>query len=281
MPELPEVQSIVNSLRQGHDGTPSIIGQTITHANVYWDRSIAGPDLITFNQLIQGQVILDVTRRGKFVHINLDKGHLLMHLRMSGDLIMETIDLEDELRVERKHDRVVFEFSSGWRMVFIDPRKFGRIWLTDQPENQIKRLGPEPFDPELTPDRLFSLLSRSKKKIKPLLLDQSFLAGLGNIYTDESLFLAKIHPLRKANELSIQEVEGLLLAIRQVLAQAIIRNGTSIDWVYRGGTFQNHLNVYQKEGTSCSVCGTLIMRSVVGQRGTHFCPVCQPLITKG
>jgi formamidopyrimidine-DNA glycosylase len=112
-------------------------------------------------------------------------------------------------------------------------------------------------------------------------MNQSFLAGLGNIYTDESLFLAKIHPLRKANELSLQEVESLLLAIRQVLEQAIIKNGTSIDWVYRGGTNQNHLKVYQKDGTACVVCGTLIKRSVIGQRGTHFCPVCQPLITKG
>jgi len=111
-------------------------------------------------------------------------------------------------------------------------------------------------------------------------LDQSFIAGLGNIYTDESLFLAKIHPLRKANELNLQEVDNLLSAIRLVLNQAIIRNGTSIDWVYRGGTNQNHLNVYQKDGSACSECGTLIERSIIGQRGTHFCPTCQPLITK-
>jgi formamidopyrimidine-DNA glycosylase len=281
MPELPEVQSIVNSLQQGHDGIPSIIGQTIIHAQVYWDRSIAEPDPNVFTHLITGQVVKEIKRRGKFVHILFDKGHLLMHLRMSGDLVMEPLTLQGDPRPERKHDRVVFEFSSGWRLVFIDPRKFGRIWLTDQPENQFKHLGLEPFDPELTPDRLFSLLSISKKKIKPLLLDQSFLAGLGNIYTDESLFLAKIHPMRKANELSMQEVEGLLLAIRQVLAQAIIRNGTSIDWVYRGGTNQNHLNVYQKDGSACSECGTLIERTVISQRGTHFCPVCQPLISKG
>jgi formamidopyrimidine-DNA glycosylase len=281
MPELPEVQSIINSLRQGHDGTPSIIGQTITYAHVYWDRSIAEPDPYTFTHLIPGRVVKDIQRRGKFVHILLDQGHLLMHLRMSGDLLMEAIAPQDDPQRQRKHDRVIIEFSSGWHLVFIDPRKFGQIWLTDQPENQFKHLGPEPFDPELTPDRLFSLLSRSKKKIKPLLLDQSFLAGLGNIYTDESLFLAKIHPMRKANELNLQEVERLLLAIRQLLEQAIIRNGTSIDWVYRGGTNQNHLNVYQKDGSACSECGTLIERTVIGQRGTHFCPVCQPLITKG
>lgn len=280
MPELPEVQSIVNSLRQGHDGTPSIIGQTITHSNVLWERTIAEPDVTTFSQLIEGRVVIDIKRRGKFVHILLDKGHLLIHLRMSGDLLMENIVPDDGNQHQRKHDRVIFEFSNGWQLVFIDPRKFGRIWLADQPENQFKRLGPEPFDPELTPDHLFDLLSRSKKKIKPLLLDQSFLAGLGNIYTDESLFLAKINPLRKANELNLQEVESLLSAIRLVLDQAIIRNGTSIDWVYRGGTNQNHLNVYQKDGKACVVCGTLIERSVIGQRGTHFCPVCQPLITK-
>ena len=280
MPELPEVQSIVNSLRQGHNGIPPVIGQTITRVHILWERTIAEPDLITFKQLMPGRIVKEITRRGKFVHILLDKGHLLMHLRMSGDLLMENIGLDDSSQHQRKHDRVIFEFSSGWHLVFVDPRKFGRIWLTDQPENQFKRLGPEPFDPELTTDRLFSLLSRSKKKIKPLLLDQSFIAGLGNIYTDESLFLAKIHPLRKANELNLQEVESLLSAIRLVLNQAITRNGTSIDWVYRGGTNQNHLNVYQKGGSACSECGTLIERSVIGQRGTHYCPTCQPLLTK-
>lgn len=281
MPELPEVQSIVNTLRQSQDGIPSVVGQTITRVHILWERTIAEPDMITFHQLMPGRVIKDITRRGKFVHILLDKGHLLMHLRMSGDLLMETLSLTDNLPSQRKHDRVVFDFSSGWQLVFIDPRKFGRIWLTDNPKTQFKRLGLEPFDPGLTADRLFLQLSRSKKKIKPLLLDQSFLAGLGNIYTDESLFLAKIHPIRKANELSKQEAGNLLEAIRLVLNQAIVRNGTSIDWVYRGGTNQNHLNVYQKDGTACTVCGTLIQRSVVGQRGTHFCPVCQSMITKG
>lgn len=280
MPELPEVQSIVNSLREDHTGFPSIIGQIITRAQVLWERSIAEPEVNSFINLVTGREIKDIKRRGKFVHILLDKGHLLLHLRMSGDLLMETLTLKDNLQPQRKHDRVVFEFSSGWHLVFVDPRKFGRIWLTDHPENQFKRLGLEPFDPELTSDRLFSLLSRSNKMIKPLLLDQSFLAGLGNIYTDESLFLAKIHPLRKAKELNKQETGNLLEAIRLVLNQAIVRNGTSIDWVYRGGTYQNHLNVYQKDGTACGVCGTLIERSVVGQRGTHFCPTCQPIITK-
>jgi len=281
MPELPEVQSIVNTLGQSHDGIPSVVGQIITHVHTLWEGTIAEPDLITFKQLMPGRFVKDITRRGKFVHIILDKGHLLMHLRMSGDLLMETLSLTDDLQYQRKHDRVIFEFSSGWQLVFIDPRKFGRIWLTDNPETQFKRLGLEPFDPELTTDRFFSLLSKSKKKIKPLLLDQSFIAGLGNIYTDESLFLAKIHPLRRADELSMQEVGNLLDVIRLVLSQAITRNGTSIDWVYRGGTNQNHLNVYQKDGTACSECGTLIERSVIGQRGTHFCPVCQPMITKG
>ena len=137
------------------------------------------------------------------------------------------------------------------------------------------RLGPEPLDGSLTGEILHQRLQNRKRQIKPLLLDQGFIAGLGNIYTDEALNLARIHPLTRANGLTRKQAEALLIAIRTVLAEGIRRNGASIDWVYQGGDFQNYFRVYQRTGEPCPVCGTSIQKIVVGQRGTHFCPVCQ------
>jgi formamidopyrimidine-DNA glycosylase len=161
-------------------------------------------------------------------------------------------------------------------MIFNDARKFGRIWFDKTPQNIFNKLGIEPFDDSFTPVVFSERIKLKKKQIKTLLLDQSFIAGLGNIYTDESLHLAGIHPLRMANSLSEYEADKLLNAIRSTLQEGIARNGASIDWVYRGGEFQNNFRVYQKTGQACLVCGNIIERIVVGQRGTHFCPVCQP-----
>jgi formamidopyrimidine-DNA glycosylase len=175
-----------------------------------------------------------------------------------------------------KHDRFLMFFQDGSRLAFNDARKFGRIWFTKTPAVLLKKLGKEPFDDTLTGDNFYTDLHKKKKQIKSLLLDQSFLAGLGNIYTDESLHRAGIHPLRMANSLTHEESTVLLKAIRVTLQEGIDRNGASIDWVYRGGDFQNSFRVYQQAGKPCLVCGTLIERIVVGQRGTHFCPKCQP-----
>jgi formamidopyrimidine-DNA glycosylase len=120
-------------------------------------------------------------------------------------------------------------------------------------------------------------MQKRKRQIKPLLLDQSFIAGMGNIYTDEALFLSRIHPLTRADQITSAQAEQLLENIRLVLKEGIIRNGASIDWVYRGGEFQNYFRVYQRTGQPCPVCGSPIERIVVGQRGTHFCPVCQEI----
>jgi len=278
MPELPEVQSILNILVQGNSTTPSIIGQRIQSVKLFWHKTISNLEPAQFiNQLLNHQ-ITSAKRRGKFLHFELDHAHLILHLRMSGDLIIEPDLATSGLPIpHRKHDRVHFIFENSFRLVFNDTRKFGRIWLTDNPESIFSRLGPEPLDESLSSKEFHSMLSSKKRQIKPLLMDQSFLAGLGNIYTDEALFLAKINPLQISNSLTQKDASILLSAIRSVLKEGIKRNGASIDWVYRGGQFQNYFKVYQRTGQNCITCGTPIKRIVVGQRGTHFCPVCQSL----
>lgn len=269
MPELPEVETIVRSLRAANN----IIGKMIINSQVLWQRSLAVPLPVEFQEKIKGQQILGVDRRGKFIVIRLSRQSLLIHLRMSGDVFIESGDTTRNT----KHDRVVLEFTDGSRMAFNDTRKFGRVWLVDDPQSVFGKLGPEPLDDLLTQELFLERLSHSKRQIKPLLLDQTFLAGLGNIYTDEALFIAGIHPSTPANLISLEKASTLLNAIRQVLLEGIQRNGASIDWVYRGGDFQNYFNVYQRGGEPCRRCGTLIERITLGQRGTHFCPHCQPL----
>jgi formamidopyrimidine-DNA glycosylase len=142
-------------------------------------------------------------------------------------------------------------------------------------EEVFGRLGPEPFSREFTPQWLHTALHNKKRQLKPLLLDQTFLAGLGNIYTDEALHMAKLHPVAASNSVTAKQAEALHEAIRKVLKEGIRRNGASIDWAYRGGQFQNYFRVYDRDGTACPVCGTEIQKMIVGQRGTHVCPNCQ------
>jgi formamidopyrimidine-DNA glycosylase len=139
------------------------------------------------------------------------------------------------------------------------------------------RLGPEPLSKEFTSKWLYNALHKKHRQLKPLLLDQTFLAGLGNIYTDEALHIAKLHPLAASDSITAKQAEALQKAVRQVLKEGIRRNGASIDWVYRGGEFQNHFRVYDREGKPCPTCGAKIQRMTVGQRGTHYCPKCQSL----
>jgi formamidopyrimidine-DNA glycosylase len=271
VPELPEVETIARNLRQGTEGAPSLIGQTIFSAHLLWPRTLAEPDFETFQTLLPGQTVQDIGRRAKFLTLTLSDSILVVHLRMSGDLKMEPSDTPFA-----KHDRMILNFNSGWRLSFNDTRKFGRIWLVNDTQGLFAPLGPEPDDPLLTPGRFHEMLQERKRAIKPLLLDQHFLAGMGNIYTDEALFRARIHPLQSSETLDQQDATTLLDAIRFTLAQGIESNGASIDWVYRGGDFQNHFQVYQQTGNPCPSCGQPIHKTTVGQRGTHFCPHCQP-----
>ncbi len=281
MPELPEVETIARSLRNPRDLSyspnspmdekPGIIGRTISHVKVLWERTIAEPSPTIFVEAVSGQTVIDVSRRGKFLVIKISQGCLLLHLRMSGDIRIEPLATEVQA-----HDRVLLGFADEMRLSFNDTRKFGRLWYVRDPQSVLGKLGPEPLDETLDAGLWYENLKRYKRQLKPLLLDQSFVAGLGNIYTDEALHRAGLHPLRNSGELTESESRCLLDAIRQVLREGIERNGSSIDWVYRGGSFQNQFRVYQQDGKPCATCGTLIERILVGQRGTHFCPHCQP-----
>lgn len=277
MPELPEVETIARALRDGGRDEPSIMGKTVSEAHIYWMRTLDEPSVPVFKKRIIGQRIRDVNRRGKFVIIHFQSEYLLFHLRMSGDLKVGTSsDPKGHKIPAQKHDRLILEFSGGMRLAFNDTRKFGRVWLVKDPQAILGDLGPEPLDSVLTPEVFYKMLTSRSRQIKPLLLDQKFLAGLGNIYTDEALHLAKVHPMMNSKDISSEQVKVLLKSIRSVLREGIKRNGASIDWAYRGGDFQNHFSVYQCTGEPCPVCGTPIQRIVIGQRSTHYCPVCQP-----
>lgn len=271
MPELPEVETIARSLRTGKGDTPGVVGKTITGAEVFWDRSIVTPSAAEFKQRLIGQKINQVGRRAKYFVLPLTDDTLLIHLRMSGDLIVGNAGehLAD-------HVRVALTLDDRWQLAFNNPRKFGRMWLVADPQEVFAKLGPEPFDPALTGKLLWQKLQNRSRQIKPLLLDQSFIAGLGNIYTDEALHLTGIHPRTIANNITPSQADKLLMNIRTVLEDGIRHNGASIDWVYRGGQQQNHFNVYDQTGEPCPTCGAPIEKIVVGQRGTHYCPHCQP-----
>lgn len=276
MPELPEVETIRCRLIKGFDNSPSILDQTIHQVRLFWSGTLSEPDSLTFSTFLPGQQILDVDRRAKFLVFTLSDAYLVVHLRMSGDLYLEY--QKDSTNVRNSdHDRLWLEFESGWRLVFNDMRKFGRVWLLRDTSDLFSKLGPEPFDEKLTTEVFANLLQKHSRQLKPLLLDQHFISGIGNIYADEALFRAGLHPQRLSDSLSNSEAETLLKSIRFVLTQGINLKGASIDWVYRGGDFQNYFQVYQQTGNPCPRCGHPIEKIKVGQRGTHFCPVCQTL----
>ena len=266
MPELPEVETIIRSLR------PALVGKAILSSNLLWNRTLASPSPAVFQRRILGQQIQDINRRAKFLQIKLSSSHLIIHLRMSGDLLVVLGGYQPA-----KHDRLILQLSDDRTLVFSDPRKFGRIWLVDDPAEIFHNLGPEPLSDQFSTTWFYAALHEQHRQLKPLLLDQSFLAGLGNIYTDEALHMARLHPLTPSDSVTREETEILWMAIREVLEEGIRRNGASIDWVYRGGEFQNHFRVYGRQGEACPVCGSAIERIVVGQRGTHICPICQVL----
>jgi formamidopyrimidine-DNA glycosylase len=264
MPELPEVETISRKLK------PDLTGKTILAADLRWPRTLAFPSARKFKKQIQGQRILDVGRRAKFLILHLSDFDLLIHLRMSGDLSLRDSTIRPET-----HDRLVIKLSGDKSLVFNDTRKFGRVWLTANPEDILGRLGPEPLGTGFTSEWLHAALHRKHRRLKPLLLDQTFLAGLGNIYTDEALHMARLHPLTLSNSVTVEQAQALHEAIHSVLKEGILRNGASFDWVYRGGEFQNYFRVYDRKDEECPVCGTKIERILVGQRSTHFCPRCQ------
>jgi formamidopyrimidine-DNA glycosylase len=272
MPELPEVETISRFLKEGNSQQSPVLGRTIQRVELLWERSVAEPAAAEFLERLPGQTIAGIGRRGKYLRLDLSEDVLLFHLRMSGDLLVEPVDAPIG-----PHYRLLLYLDQNLRLAFHDTRKFGRVWLTQDPQHVFQNLGPEPLNPELTAADFYARLQRHHRQLKPLLMDQSFLAGLGNIYTDEALHMARLHPLAISDKLTEEQAARLLAAIRKALSEGIRRNGTSIDWVYRGGDYQRYLQVYQRTGEPCKTCGTPIERIIVGQRSTHFCPNCQPL----
>lgn len=272
MPELPEVETIVRDLR------PCLLGRTITSARVHWARTIATPSARAFAQQIRGHRVVDVTRRGKYLifHLHHDTSkYWLVHLRMTGGFHLLTPDTPRDA-----HTHVVVQLDDGRELRFRDPRKFGRMWLVDDPQRVVGKLGPEPL--EISAREFCARLAQRRGRLKPLLLDQTFVAGIGNIYADESLWYARLHPLRRVESLTRVECARLHRAIRHVLTRAIALGGTSIDVMYqrvngKSGGFTESLRAFDRERRPCRRCGTPIQKIVVSQRGTHFCPTCQRL----
>ncbi len=269
MPELPEVETVVRMLR------PFLINHTFTGAHTTWPRHIDRPAPSELNRRINGRSVQNVTRRGKYIVIHLSGNEtLIIHLRMSGHLSVS----KPEHPVD-KHTHTIFTLDNGKELRFRDTRKFGRVWLVQNPDDVLGKLGPEPLEADFTIETLRTQFQGRKRILKSLLLDQSVIAGIGNIYADEALFYAGLHPTRRSNSLTDAEIVDLYKGIRQALLLGVSNEGASID-SYRKpdgekGDMQNVVNVYGRTGQPCFHCNTPIQRIVVGQRSTHFCPNCQ------
>lgn len=274
MPELPEVQTVVDDLVRA-----GLVGRTITGSRVGWPRSLAGTPPDVFDRRVRGRRLTSLSRRAKWIRCDLDGGPaLLVHLRMTGRLLLAAAGAP-----VGRHEHVRLLLDDGRELRLHDPRKFGRVqWVAD-PAAALDRLGPEPLDRRFTARLLAARLSRRRRALKPLLLEQTFLAGLGNIYVDEALWAARLHPLRRADGLEAGEVRALHRAIRGVLRRALADGGTTLGRgqttfhaTTRGaGTHRRALKVFRRTGHGCPRCATPIERLVVGQRATHVCPRCQ------
>lgn len=272
MPELPEVETVARDLR------PHLIGRTIVDARAHWARTIATPRARTFVQQIRQHQIHDITRRGKYLIFHLHHRtpkYWLVHLRMTGGFHLVT-----RATPRDAHTHVVVRLDNDTELHFRDPRKFGRMWLVDDPQRVIAKLGPEPL--EISAREFCARLTERRGRLKPVLLDQTVIAGIGNIYADEALWYARLHPLRRVASLTRAECACLHRALRHVLTRAIALGGTSIDVMYKrvngmSGGFTESLRAFDREQRPCRRCGTPIQKIVVSQRGTHFCPTCQRL----
>lgn len=247
-----------------------LVGRIFTGVEVGWKNSI-GTSVSALTRELPGHTIVALTRRGKYLHFHLDRERsLFLHLKMSGDLLVEP-----STSTRSPHVRTIFTLDNGNELRFKDPRKFGRVFFVRNSNEVVGHLGPEPLDDTFTVERFAALFAGRRGCLKALLLNQEFIAGIGNIYADESCFRARINPLRRAQTLSPEELARLHRAIRAVLRRGIMLKGASFDSVYRGGKFQDHFAVYGRTDEPCRVCRTPIRRTLVGQRSTHFCPACQ------
>lgn len=276
MPELPEVETIRNELG------PLVAGRRFREITVEDTSAVQKPPVEEFRRSLLGCRVEGIGRRGKFLIFKLDDGRsLIAHLRMTGNLmVMERgRNLPEQLRTARL--RVVFDFDDGSTMSFIDRRRMGRMWLVDDQQEVVGKLGPEPLSDEFTAETLQSLLARHKAPIKAVLCDQGVIAGIGNMYADEALFEARIHPLERASNLSRGQVQRLHSAIRRILSAAITNKGASVDTYFRPdgqqGAAHYEFKVAHRLGEQCPGCGGKVERITVRGRGSYFCTRCQRL----
>ena len=282
MPELPEVETVARDLR------PRLVGATIVGARTSWARTLRTHDSLAFADAVAGRTVESVERRAKQLVIGLTgDAALTIHLKMTGQLFVVPANAPDDPYV-----RLVLELADGRELRFRDIRKFGKVGLygRDPVSGELvaevggaavfAAIGPEPLADEFTVREFRRRLRRRKGRLKPLLLDQSFVAGVGNIYADESLWRSRLHPLRSASSLRPPDERRLYKAVRAVLSEAIERRGSSIDDYTApdgDGSMQERLDVYQRTGEACRRCGRPVRRVVVGARSTHFCSWCQRL----
>lgn len=276
MPELPEVETTRRVLE------PHLVGRTFTGAVLDWPKAVAHPDPATFAERLAGRRVTGLDRRGKHLIIALDGGsRLIVHLRMTGSL---QFGRQDAPLPAYTRNRLLLD--GGDELRFVDLRKFGQLWLFAPGEAArlpYDAAGPEPFDAAFTPEDLAARLQKRRTNVKAALLDQHVLAGLGNIYADEALFAAAIHPERRADTLTDEEIQHLHAAILAVLRQGVANLGTSYrdfvgPFMQRGNNLEQ-LQVWRREGKPCPRCGAPIVKQRVAGRGTHLCPNCQRLET--
>ncbi|HZG60790.1 MAG TPA: DNA-formamidopyrimidine glycosylase [Anoxybacillus sp.] len=273
MPELPEVETVKRTLIQ------LTAGKTIQDVTVRWPKIIKKPDEVEqFIDALKGQTIHDIGRRGKFLKFFLDDYVLVSHLRMEGRYSV----VKSEEPID-KHTHVIFHFTDGTELRYRDVRKFGTMHLFKKGEEEkelpLSQLGPEPFSEQFTAELLAGKLQKTNRKIKTVLLDQTLVVGLGNIYVDEALFRSGIHPERPANSLQIEEIRLLHKEIVATLTEAVEKGGSTVRSYVNSqgqiGMFQLELFVYGRKGEPCKKCGQPLQKMVVGGRGTHYCRHCQ------
>ncbi|UJL45035.1 DNA-formamidopyrimidine glycosylase [Virgibacillus sp. NKC19-16] len=273
MPELPEVETIKETLKQ------LIINKTIQDVAVYWPNIVKEPDDVDhFRTLMEGQTIQNLTRKGKFLLFQLDDYVLVSHLRMEGKY-----SVHKAAEPIKKHTHVIFTFTDGEELRYNDVRKFGTMHLYKKGEERynkpLNKLGPDPFDEVFTFDYFYNKLKRTDRVIKAVLLDQAIVSGLGNIYVDETLYKANVHPLKQSSKLKKNEIKAIQEQTISTLADAVKQGGTTIrSYVnVQGdmGMFQSELFVYGQENKPCQKCGSPIVKMKVGGRGTHVCNTCQ------
>lgn len=271
MPELPEVETVRRQLKS------KLVNRKIRSVNVYYCDIISYPSIDVFESNIVNQTILDIKRRGKWLIFELDNYYLLSHLRMEGKYFFK--NSSDYLS---KHEHVVFKLDNNIELRYHDTRKFGKMYLIEKDKiNEIgplNKLGLEPWDDKLDVDYLLSKYKNKRLPIKSVLLDQSIIVGIGNIYADEILFLSRINPYKRACELNADELDKIIINTKVILEKAIELGGSTIHSYHSvdgiDGKFQNELLVH-KDNSNCCNCHNKIIKTFIGGRGTYYCDNCQ------